>query len=67
MKRTDSICTTILGNGKHLKPVIRTTQKGISDYANRMYNKYGDDVTVEVGHFDESNGLNWILDCTYHA
>ena len=65
--KTTYILTTILGNGKHLKPVIRTTEKGISAYANRMYNKYGDEVTVDVGHFDDTNGLKWILDTTYHA
>lgn len=71
MKKRDYIITTILGNGKHLKPVIRKTEKGISDYANRMYRKYGDEVTVEVGHFlgveDGVEGLQWVLDFTYHA
>lgn len=63
--KTDFIITTILGNGKTLKPVIRKTEKGISDYANKMYRKYGDDVTVEVDYLD--NNFNLKRYCTYHA
>lgn len=61
----DYIITTILGNGKALKPVIRRTEKGISDYANMMYRKYGDDVTVEVDYLDDNFNLKRY--CTYHA
>lgn len=64
MKR-DYFITTILGNGKMLKPVIRKTEQGISDYANKMYRKYGDEVTVEVDYLDEN--LNIKRYCTYHA
>lgn len=64
MKR-EYILTTILEDGKALKPVMRKTEKGISEYANRMFRKYGEAVTVEVGFFD--NCLNWIQYCTYHA
>lgn len=63
--KTDFIITTILGNGKTLKPVIRKTEKGISDYANNMYRKYGDDVTVEVDYLDDNFNLKRY--CTYHA
>jgi hypothetical protein len=63
--KTDFIITTILGNGKTLKPVIRKTEKGISDYANKMYRKYGDDVTVEVDYLDDNFNLKRY--CTYHA
>lgn len=38
---------TIKEDGTRLKPVIRNTEKGRSDYANRMYKKYGEGVTVE--------------------
>jgi hypothetical protein len=63
--KTDFIIITILGNGKTLKPVIRKTEKGISDYANKMYRKYGDDVTVEVDYLDDNFNLKRY--CTYHA
>lgn len=59
------ILTTTLENGETLKPVMRKTEKGISNYANKMFSKYGEYVTVEVGFFD--NALNWIPHCTYHA
>ena len=59
------ILTTILGNGETLKPVMRKTEKGVSNYVNKMFRKYGESVTVEVGFFD--NSLNWIPYCTYHA
>ena len=46
-------------------PVMKHTAQGISSYANAMYRKYGDDVTVEVGYFD--NDLNYHKYVTYHA
>jgi hypothetical protein len=52
-------------DGTSLKPVIRNTEKGQSDYANRAYNKYGDGVTIEQYHFDEN--LNIIIECKWHA
>lgn len=64
--KKDYICTVIFDDtNKTLKPVIVRTEKGISGYANRMYKKYGDNITVEVGYFD--NNFNWIKYCTYHA
>lgn len=59
------ICTTWNANGKRYEPVIRHTAQGVSAYANRMYNKYGDGVTVEVGYFDKS--FDWHTYCTYGA
>lgn len=38
---------TIKEDGTRLAPVMRNTEKCRSDYANRMYKKYGDGVTVE--------------------
>ena len=68
MENKDYIIQTILGSGRRLKPVIRRTKKGVSDYANRMYDKYGDDVTVEVGYFKPMPGdLKWVPVTTYHA
>ena len=57
-------------DGTCLKPVIRNTEKGQSDYANRMYRKYeekglGDHITVEKYHFDDA--LNVVTDATWHA
>lgn len=63
------ICTTIVtledGTDKYYKPVMKQTAQGISAYANRMYNKYGDNTTVEVGYFDRE--VNWHMITTYHA
>ena len=64
MKNTTYILTAYTSK-RTFKPVIRKTEKGISAYANRMYNKYGDDVTVEVGYFDDN--FNWVLKETWHA
>lgn len=65
MKKHDTWMQIIKEGGTTLKPVIRNTEKGQSDYANRAYNKYGDYVTVEQYHFDDN--LNIVLDCTWHA
>ena len=63
------ICTadyyTESGKHKTLNPVMKHTAQGISAYANAMYNKYGDTVTVEVGYFD--NNCKWHTYTTYHA
>ena len=64
------ICTTIVTSedGTHkffYKPVMKQTAHGISAYANRMYRKYGDNTTVEVGYFDKE--ANWHMITTYHA
>ena len=64
MTKRDYILTAYTSN-KTYKPVIRKTSKGISDYANKMYRKYGDDVTVEVGYFDDN--FNWVLKEIWHA
>lgn len=61
---TDFICNTFTSK-KRYTPVMKHTAQGISSYANAMYRKYGDDVTVEVGYFD--NDLNYHKYVTYHA
>lgn len=61
---TDFICTTSTSRRTY-KPVMKHTAQGVSSYANQMYNKYGDDVAVEVGYFD--NDFNWHTYCTYGA
>lgn len=58
------ICTTYTSK-KRYAPVLRKTAQGVSSYANAMYRKYGDDVAVEVGYFD--NDMNWHLYTTYQA
>ena len=68
----DYVITAIF-EGKAFKPVIRKTEKGVSDYANRMYrkfyNKYGYrgecGLTVEFGYFNDN--MDWIPCGTYHA
>lgn len=65
MKKHETWMQIIKEDGTTLKPVIRNTEKGQSDYANRAYNKYGDQVTVEQYHFDDN--CNIVLDCTWHA
>lgn len=65
MKKFDTWMQIIKADGTTLKPVIRNTEKGQSAYANKAYNKYGDQVTVEQYHFDDS--LNIVLECTWHA
>ncbi len=64
MKR-DVWMVTTLENGKTLEPVIRNTEKGQSDYANRMWNRYGDGVTVRQYHFDDDENL--VLEAKWHA
>lgn len=61
----DYFITTILGNGKTLNPVIRKTEKGISNYANKMFRKYGEQTTVEVDYLDDNFNIKRY--CTYHA
>lgn len=51
------------------KPIIRKTEKGFSDYANKMYGKYFTkypDLTVQIDKFnDETLDITpWM---TYHA
>lgn len=63
-------CETIIGyygdpGYKRLMPVLKHTAQGVSAYANRMYNKYGDNVTVRVSYFDSDWSLK--LYTTYHA
>ncbi len=53
------------GKHRHLKPVVKHTAQGISAYANAMWHKYGDSVTVEVGYFD--NDCKWHKYTTYRA
>lgn len=61
---TDFYCTTNTGK-KTLKTVVKGTAQGISAYANKMYRKYGDEVTVNVGYFDSN--CNWVDMMNYHA
>lgn len=63
--KKDIVMVTELESGKILSPVFRKTEKGVSDYANRMWNKYGDGVTVRQYHFDDEHNL--ILDAKWHA
>lgn len=65
MEKKITIMHTQKPDGTWLKPVIRNTEKGQSAYANRMWNKYGDEVTVEQGYFDDN--FNWVLETTWHA
>jgi intracellular sulfur oxidation DsrE/DsrF family protein len=58
------ICTASTSK-KTYKSVVKHTAQGVSSYANEMYNKYGDDVAVEVGYFDKD--INWHEYCTYRA
>lgn len=64
MKR-NTYMQIIKADGTSLTPVVRNTEEGQSRYANRAYNKYGDQVTVEQYHFDDD--LNIIMECTWHA
>ena len=61
---TDFICTTY-NVDKRYKPVMKHTAQGVSAYANAMYRKYGDNVSVKIGYFD--NNFNWHTYCTYNA
>jgi hypothetical protein len=65
MKKFDTWMQIIKEDGKRLTPVIRNTEKGQSAYANKAYNKYGEQVTVEQYHFNEQFEI--VLDCTWHA
>ena len=65
MKKFDTWMQIIKEDGKSLTPVIRNTEKGQSDYANKAYRKYGEQVTVEQYHFNEKCEI--VLDCTWHA
>ena len=47
---------TTLANGKKFEPVVRMTEKGASDYANKMFAKYGEAITVEEFRFVDKNG-----------
>lgn len=64
-RRVDIWMQVIKPDGSRLTPVIRNTVKGRSDYANRMYLKYGDGMFVEEYHFDEN--CNIVIDCTWGA
>jgi hypothetical protein len=55
---------TTLGNGKQLAMVTRATEKGMSDYANRMFDKYGWEITVDVY---KDKGSDIVKYTTYHA
>lgn len=56
---------TIKPNGNALTPVIKQTEEAQSKYANKMFQKYGDEVTVVLYHFDDN--CNCIEDCIWHA
>lgn len=58
------LCSTS-NAGKDYKPVLKRTARGVSAYANKMYDKYGDGVSVEVCYFDAD--LKWVNYCTYGA
>ena len=53
---TEFLCNasyvTANGKVKVLAPALKSTAQGISAYANRMYLKYGDTLTVNVSYFD---------------
>lgn len=66
-KRDYILQVTFEDTGKRLKPVMRRTEKGISNYANKMYCKYGECIRVDVGYFETKNGLEWVDVMTYHA
>lgn len=65
MKKADTWMQIIKEDGTRLTPVIRNTEEGQSRYANRVYNKYGEQVTVEQYYFS-TNG-KCILVATWHA
>ena len=56
---------TTLANGKMLAPVTRKTEQGMSDYANRMFDKYGFEITVHV--YCENSVGDIYLYTAYHA
>ena len=45
---------TTLENGKTLAQVVRMTEKGASDYANKMFAKYGEGIEVAEYRFKET-------------
>ena len=55
----------VTNEGRMHAPVIRRTAKGVSTYANRMFEKYGEGVEVEVGYFDHT--FRWNTYCKYGA
>lgn len=61
--KTDTWMIVIKEDGKTLTPVIRNTEKGRSNYANRMYRKYGDGMKIEQYHFNDD--LKIIIDATW--
>ncbi len=65
MKKVDTWVQIIKEDGTRLTPVIRNTEKGISNYANKAYRKYGEQVTVEQYHFNEQ--CECVVDCIWHA
>lgn len=55
---TEFFCTASIGD-RILRTVTRKTAQGVSSFVNmKMFAKYGDAVTVEVGYFDR--------DCIWH-
>lgn len=54
------ICHTYTGR-KWLKPVIRKTQKGADDYANRMGYKYGETCNVRVEEYGHNDTDGWVM------
>ena len=51
------------------KPVIRKTEKGFSDFANKMYDKYYNkypDLTVDISGWNEET-MDIVPWTTYHA
>lgn len=58
MKR-DFLITVRRPNGKELEPVLRLTEKGANDYADRMLKKYEKGTIVEVGYFTKN--LIWTV------
>lgn len=48
-----------------LNTTWRKTEKGVSNWANKMFDKYGEYITVTVGYFDDDD--NYQIWGTYHA
>lgn len=53
------------GEVKYLKPVSRSTIKGIRNYIQKMWDRYGDKQSVEVGYFDDN--LEYHIYTTYEC
>ena len=64
MKREYTMITT-LANGTTLAPVTRKSEEAMSNYANRMFAKYGEEITVDV--YCETSMGDFFLYTTYHA